>query len=496
MRHLEQPVAVAGIERHARRRSLDGEPMASEDEQVEIELARSPPATISAAERSLDRLERHEERQRPGRRVRPGGHVERDDRVPEGRLIDDADRRRLVQARDAAQARSRQGMQRVHARCQRGHGVADVGSQADIGSDGLCQLAGPPRESSMPVAMLAPMHDVAVRILHPPPSPRAGELERLLVDVRRDNAERQAAGFARAGAVDVRIEGDAEEVPFGARLRAIVAEIGDRGLVLLGSGAVPLARPADRRAFVSAAAADGSTVLANNRFSADIVAIPRPWDLDAIPDLATDNGLPRWLEEGAGRPVADFRRRWRLAVDLDSPLDAALIGRHVGPASTALARLDAVAAVAGDATAELVVAGRTSAATVSWLEGAVRARVRGLVEERGLRTRRSGQRPARSVLGLLLDRTGPDGLGDLLAELGDAALVDTRVLLAHRCGADEQAWPASEDRFASDLLLADRISDPWLRALTVSAVAAPIPVILGGHSLVGPGVRLALRPQA
>ena len=314
--------------------------------------------------------------------------------------------------------------------------------------------------------------------------------------MRRDNAWRQAAGFARAGATDVRVEGDAEDVPFGARLRAIVAQIGDRGLVLLGSGAVPLARPADRRAFTSAAAADGSTVLANNRYSADIVAIPRPWDLGAIPDLAADNGLPRWLEERAGRPVADLRRRWRLAVDLDSPLDAALIGRPVPPASTALARLDAVAAVAADATAELVVAGRTSATTLAWLETAARARVRALVEERGLRTRRTDQRPARSILGLMLDRTGPAGLGEVLAGLGDAALVDTRVLLAHRCGADERGWPSPEDRFASDLLLADRIRDPWLRALTASAVAAPIPVVLGGHSLVGPGVRLALRPRA
>jgi len=57
---------------------------------------------------------------------------------------------------------------------------------------------------------------------------------------------------------------------------------------------------------------------------------------------------------------------------------------------------------------------------------------------------------------------------------------------------DERGWPAAEDRFASDLLLAERIRDPWLHALTTSALAAPIPVLLGGHTLVGPAVRLAL----
>jgi hypothetical protein len=66
------------------------------------------------------------------------------------------------------------------------------------------------------------------------------------------------------------------------------------------------------------------------------------------------------------------------------------------------------------------------------------------------------------------------------------------VLLAHRFGADEAAWPVAEDRFASDLLLTPTIDDPWLRALTTSAVNAPIPVLLGGHTLVGPGLRLAL----
>jgi hypothetical protein len=64
------------------------------------------------------------------------------------------------------------------------------------------------------------------------------------------------------------------------------------------------------------------------------------------------------------------------------------------------------------------------------------------------------------------------------------------VLLAHRLGPDERDWPPPEDRHASDLLLADRVHDPWLRALTASALEAPIPILLGGHSLVGPGLRL------
>jgi len=166
--------------------------------------------------------------------------------------------------------------------------------------------------------------------------------------------------------------------------------------------------------------------------------------------------------------------------------------------------LAALAGTAADRRAEIFVAGRTSAATLGWLERTVPARVRALIEERGLRAssplaleprEAAPRRPPRSVLGALLDRDGPEALGPRLAELGDGAVVDTRVLLAHRLGADERTWPSAEDRFASDLLLHDRIADPWLGALTASAAQATIPIVLGGHSLVGPGLRLALRPD-
>jgi len=102
-------------------------------------------------------------------------------------------------------------------------------------------------------------------------------------------------------------------------------------------------------------------------------------------------------------------------------------------------------------------------------------------------------RQPRATLGRLLECEGPASLGRLVATLADAAVVDTRVLLADRLGADEAAWPGAEDRFASDLLLADRVGDPWLRELTAGSLVAPTPIVLGGHSLVGPGVPLLLR---
>ena len=342
-------------------------------------------------------------------------------------------------------------------------------------------------------------------IFHPQAGPDAGPLERRLSGARDRLARVHELGFERAGATSVRvISGPPDGQPFGARLAAVLPELPEGGLVVLGSGAIPLAALADRKLFVGCAAGSGPMAITNNRFSSDIVAVADlRWLRDLPPTVASDNVLPRWLSERVGIPVADLRARHRLGVDLDSPLDLILLGaqgRAIDPGPHAedqlvLERLDAIRRVLADPGAELVVAGRTSTGAVAWLEGFARCRVRALIEERGLRA--SGalvddrpQRPPRSVLGTILDADGPLALGPRLAELGDAALVDSRVLLAHRLGADEAAWPPAEDRYGSDLLQPAAVADPWLADLTRSAAGATIPVLLGGHSLVGPGVRL------
>ena len=372
-----------------------------------------------------------------------------------------------------------------------------------------------------------PSRPVTVRILHPESDPDAGPLERWVTNARAELAERHRVAFIGAGAADVAIvSGPPDDTSFGARLRAIARTGRPAGLVILGSGAIPLATRRDYADLVAVAGSEGRRALANNRYSADVVAIACAEALFEVPDLPTDNALPRWLEEVGGFDVTDLRRRWRLALDIDGPLELVLLGRRDGPAGLDLRplrdRLAAVRSVAMDRRAELLACGRVSVATLSWLERRVPARVRAIVEERGLRAsarlamaaddghdltaRRSvaaarrvtavEPRPPASVLAMLLERDGPDAIGRVLARLGDAAIVDTRVLLAHRLGVDEAAWPAAEDRFASDLLLADRVRDPWLRALTAAAAGAPIPVLLGGHSLVGPGIRLLLGRDA
>jgi hypothetical protein len=351
------------------------------------------------------------------------------------------------------------------------------------------------------------MASVTAVVLHRPPGAASGPLERRLADARRGLGERLAKAFASAGADEARVVTQpGDDTPFGARLRAIVADglTPSSGLIVAGAGSAALARPDDLVPFVATAASGDAVARTNNRFSADIVALGDPRLLATVPDLPSDNALPRWLSEVGGVRVADESRRWRLSIDVDSPLDLELLGvdHHAADtpdATLVRARLDAVRRRFADRRAEVLVSGRTSATSLRWLERRAAARIRAFVEERGLRASsrlalatdgRGRLRPPRSILGALLDERGPSALGAILAELADGALIDSRVLLAHRLGVDERAWPPAEDRFASDLLLAEDIRDRWLRDLTTAARDAPIPILLGGHTLVGPGVRL------
>jgi hypothetical protein len=364
------------------------------------------------------------------------------------------------------------------------------------------------------------MPPVTVLILAPMLPDGAGHFEQVLDAARTALAEHHRQQFLAAGAAQAVVRREPpDSTPFGARLQRLTGELlpkGPAGLVVLGAGSIPLADARDLADFVAAAAAEMPGALANHRYSADAIAIARA-DLllpGLPPELDSDNALPRYLAEralaeGAGVPVADLRRRRHLAMDVDSPLDVLLLAEtSVGSVLPVLDAADAeqvrrvmaaLRAVAADPGGELLLAGRVSSVDLAWVERNTRSRTRAWIEERGLRTASAGaligrpnRRPARSVLGELLERDGPGALGRIVASMADGALIDSRVLMAHRFGAAEHGWPVPEDRFASDLLRADLVQDPWLAELTASAAQAPVPVMLGAHSLVGPGVRNAL----
>jgi CTP:molybdopterin cytidylyltransferase MocA len=354
------------------------------------------------------------------------------------------------------------------------------------------------------------------------PDEDTGRLARLVATARAAAAAHLARRFEAAGADDVMVVGGrADGQSYGRRLRDLAAGRKSGGLVVLGSGSIPLATDEDLRSLLATATSGSARALTNNRHSSDVVALGDVAALSSVPDLPGDNSLPRWLQTRAGIVVEELPDRARLGLDIDSPLDLELVRRHAGcpPVlatlagsvdellATAAAVLDRLTVLAADPRAELLVAGRLSAAGIRALETGTACRIRAIAEERGLRASSpfpdaDAEEPAPiqrhpvSIVGLLLDRDGPESLRALVERLAEGAVLDSRVLLAHRCGVDEAGWPSAEDRFASDLLRPDLIGDPWLRELTAAAVSAPAtasaPIALGGHTLVGPGLGLAL----
>jgi hypothetical protein len=143
-------------------------------------------------------------------------------------------------------------------------------------------------------------------------------------------------------------------------------------------------------------------------------------------------------------------------------------------------RLRRASALFTDPNAQVVVAGRASSHVWQYLERETACRVRLFAEERGLEAQgRVANGSARSLLAYHLEAAGTARFFQNLAELGDAAFIDTRVILAHR-----GAVTSREDRFLSDAGRWREVRDPFLREFTRAAVEAPVPVILGGHSLV------------
>ena len=207
-------------------------------------------------------------------------------------------------------------------------------------------------------------------------------------------------------------------------------------------------------------------VVANNRFSADAFVVAG--DLDRA--LATLEGMRERQRcaasaqrRGMGAGATSVRPAWG-RFDVDTTLDLALLrlatrldgtrsldgsvrgflemARLPGDRPLEVPNLDRLGAVIRDRSAELVVAGRVPTTTWQMLETETACRVRGLVEERGMRSSGAAQVP-RSILAALMDRSSPTELVAELARLGDAIVLDTRVLMAAVAASAEAASVAS-----------------------------------------------------
>lgn len=291
-------------------------------------------------------------------------------------------------------------------------------------------------------------------------------------------------------------EVDEGEFHFGSRLREIIRRYDIARPFYLGAGSAPLLSVERIASICETLVASESVVLANNFYSSDFVAFTPGAALDRIDPPDVDNNLAFLLNHHAGLPNVPVPREAGTQMDIDTPTDLTILALHPGVGRHTRALLDDGAFVTEsgscvktlnrllqvivDPAREVLIAGRVGAQAWSLVERGFACRTRVVSEERGMRASgRDARGEVRSVLGHYLQAVGIKRFFGVLGELTDGAIVDSRVLFEHF-----GLKPTPSDRFYSDLLAPEKISDPLVRDLTEAAASAPIPVILGGHSLV------------
>jgi hypothetical protein len=294
--------------------------------------------------------------------------------------------------------------------------------------------------------------------------------------------------------IAVELDPPHETFHFGRRLVSLIARHDMARCFYLGGGAGPLLSVTDLAAIAETMLAGDRLLVTNNFYSSDFVAFSPTVILKDLPPPDNDNELAWLLGEDAGLPIRELARTGATQFDVDTPVDLFTLNSHplTGPHTRAYldtlaldtSHLDAALPLMLDRDATILVAGRVSSATWSYLERETACSTRVFSEERGMRASgRQARGQVRSLLGYYLDVAGIDRFFPTLATMGQALFLDNRVIFAHR-----NLWPSAADRFYSDLRRPDQITDPFVRELTQAAMTAPVPVIMGGHSLVAGGM--------
>ena len=311
-------------------------------------------------------------------------------------------------------------------------------------------------------------------------------------------ADAPSAG-ALAGRLPRRVEVDqdrpGEAFHFGRRLTEVVTRHGLQRPVYMGCG-LPLIQGTELAGVAAELTRREKAVVANNFFSADLIGFVPGSVVESVALPDNDRIVPRLLRDQGGLENRSLPRTMANQFDLDTPGDLAVLAyaggagpnlqRRIDASNIDTSRLERASQLFTDRDAEVVVAGRVGTQTWQYLESETACRVRMFAEERGLQAAgRDVNGQARSLLAFHLRSVGMTRFFEELAQMGQAAFIDTRPLFAHM-----GLKPSRGDRFLSDAMQPEGIQDAWVREFTVAACEAPIPVVLGGSSLVGSGVQL------
>ncbi len=353
------------------------------------------------------------------------------------------------------------------------------------------------------------MKKIACVIMHAPLGESVGEriveegreasIEDLVTTLKKAGIERTllltqsaalAEQFSKRGVVTILTE---NETPFhfGKALQRVIAEEDLDGLLYFGSGAGGLLTVEQIARLVSFASRVEQGALFNNFYSCDFCAIAGAERLLSIDLPKIDNALGFSLADH-GIPSFSLPRTVETQFDIDTPTDLVLLAaaerggnamrEFLAAQSLNHSMLEDLLTVLTNRSAHLTLIGRMNPTSWTHFEGEIACRTNAYSEGRGMRAYPDKKAP---LLASTLEDMGIDSFFELLAQSTDAAIIDTRPLLA--LGG---LLPPMADRFASDLLRPELVEDPLWKAFTQAAIDSQIPILLGGHSLVSGGLYL------
>jgi hypothetical protein len=318
---------------------------------------------------------------------------------------------------------------------------------------------------------------------------RLDEFDEVILCTNYPGLAAEAEGLGAV--VDLRT-GD-EPFHFGLRLRELIYDRKLERLLYMGGAAAPLIRPEELAEVARMTRSADSVVVVNNPQSPDLVAFSPASAIDLIELPDSDNVLGHLLRV-AGLPRVLMPNTATISFDVDTPADLIILSMHhaAGPwtkeALGALrlddSRMRAARRLFLKQGGAFALVGRVSPAVCLFINANFALRLRVFSEERGMRALGRVERgEVRSLIASFVDAVGPREFFHRLSDVAEVAFFDTRVWMAHR-----RLDLTEADRFYSDLGELDRVSDGQLREFTAAAIEAPIPVVLGGHSLVAGGL--------
>jgi hypothetical protein len=295
--------------------------------------------------------------------------------------------------------------------------------------------------------------------------------------------------------IEVDVDSPEEPFHFGRRLAGLIERYGARRVLYSGGGSAPLMSVEGWTEALTRLGESKRLVATNNTHSSDWAGFtPAAEVVPLIAQQGNDNGIAWALANETGLPIESLPPSAATRFDLDTPADLLIARRHpsIGPhlrqylngLGWEAPQLDGVLAEMAREGGSLAIAGRVSETAWAALERATRCWVRVFAEERGMRASGRQERgEVRSLLANYLEIISVEGFFAAMSDLANGMLLDSRVIMAAR-----GLWPSKRDRFNSDLLRWEEVEEPFLRHFTQAAAEAPIPVVLGGHSVVAGGL--------